>query len=385
MNVSFASLESELHGAASQISGGLDDFGPQDYLPGLRSLLAAMDADLKCTEIGRQFAIGVVVGTLAARLHTEHSWKQRPEYRKNVIRRPIVITGVPRTGTTALHKLLSVDPQFQGLERWIGESPQVRPPRESWESNPWFRMTKANLESFFAAMPEMRKAHDMVVDEVDECLEVLRQDFVSNRFGAALHVPSYDRWWWAQSELPSYRRYVEVLRLVGVDAGEKRWLLKNPGHVAEMDCLLQVLPDACVIQTHRDPVKAIPSICSLLHMSRRMFEGDAARADVLGMRETEYWARAMEKTARVRAERPDQFFDVDHRQFHREPMRVVRSIYDRFGLRLSAEAVRRMERWIAESPTSKHGEHRYDIADYGVTAAQVRERFAEYIERHSLG
>lgn len=384
MSTSFASMEAAMHAMASQMAGGLDDFGPSDYLPGLRTLLAAMDAELKCTEIGRQFAIGVVAGTLAARLHTEHSWKQRPEYRVAAISRPIVITGVPRTGTTALHKLLSVDPQFQGLERWIGESPQVRPARETWESNPCFQMTKANLEGFFAAMPEMRTAHDMVVDEVDECLEVLRQNFVSNRFGAALHVPSYDRWWWQQSELPSYRRYVEVLRLVGLDAGDKRWLLKNPGHVAEMDCLLEVLPDACVIQTHRDPVKAISSISSLLHMSRRMFEGDATRADVLGPREMEYWARAMEKTARVRAQRPDQFHDVDHREFHREPMRVVRGIYDRFSLTLSEETVRRMERWIAESPTSKHGEHRYDIADYGVTAAQVRERFADYIERHSL-
>jgi hypothetical protein len=384
MDGSFVALEAQMHAAATQLAGSLDDFGPPRYLDGLRQLLAAMDAELECTEIGRQFAMGTVVGTLVARLHTEHGWKQRPDHREVQIRKPLVITGVPRTGTTALHKLLSMDAQFQGLERWLTEAPQVRPPRESWASNSCFRTTVANLEAFFAAMPEMRKAHDMVADEVDECLEVTRQDFVSNRFGSSMHVPSYDRWHWARDELPSYRRYVDVLRLVGADEPGKRWLLKNPGHVAEIDCLLEVLPDACVIQTHRDPVKAIPSLCSTLHMARRMFEGDAARADVIGPRELDYWGRAMEKTARARARRAGQFFDVDHREFHHDPIRVVRAIYTRFDLDLSDETTRRMQQWIAASPTSRHGEHRYDIAHYGITAGQVRERFGDYIERHSL-
>ena len=92
----------------------------------------------------------------------------------------------------------------------------------------------------------------------------------------------------------------------------------------------------------------------------------------------------MENRARPRQVSPDQFFDVDHRQFHREPMRVVHGIYDRFGLSLSDEAAERMHRWVAASPTSKHGEHRYDIEDFGVTPAQVRRRFAEYIQRHGL-
>ena len=200
-----------------------------------------------------------------------------------------------------------------------------------------------------------------------------------------MHVPSYDRWFWQQDELPSYRRYVDVLRLVGADEPGKRWLLKNPGHVAEIDCLFEVMPDACVIQTHRDPVKAIPSLCSTLHMAQRMFEGDAVQPQSLGAREIEYWGQAMEKTARARERRPEQFHDVDHREFHRDPMRVVRGIYERFDLTLSDETARLMQRWIADSPTSRHGEHRYDIADYGITADQVRQRFADYIERHALG
>jgi Sulfotransferase family len=384
MTPDVATAEQQLHAAATQMSGGLTDFGPQDYLPGLRVLLDSMLRDMQFSEIGRQFGMGSIAGTLAARLHTQNSWKQRPDYRKVEIRRPLVITGIPRTGTTALHKLLSMDPQFQGLEHWLTEAPQPRPPREAWAAHPAFQASVAGLDTFFRIMPEMRLAHDIVADEVDECLEVLRQDFVSNRFASGMHVPSYERWFRAQDEAPSYRRFVDVLRLVGVDAPGQRWLLKNPGHVAQMDCLLAVLPDACVIQTHRDPVRAIPSLCSTLHMARRMFEGDAARADVIGAREVDYWSEAMAATARVRAARGHQFHDVHHRDFHREPMAVVRGIYERFDLTLSDETARRMQGWIDASPTTRHGEHRYRIEDYGITVDQVRARFADYVERHSI-
>jgi len=290
-----------------------------------------------------------------------------------------VITGIPRTGTTALHKLLSRDPQFQGLERWLTETPMIRPPRECWESYPAFRATVANLAAFFAAMPEMRKAHDMVADEPDECLEVLRQSFVSNRFGSSAFLPSYDLWFFGQSELGSYRRYVDVLRLIGAAEPDRRWLLKNPGHIAQIDALFAVLPDACVIQTHRDPVQAIPSLCSTLYMARRMFEGEATRAEIIGPRECCYWSHALRRTEEVRRSRPQQFFDVQHKDFVADPMGTVTGIYEHFDLELSASARERMGEWIAASPTSRHGEHRYRLEDFGITAAQLREEFGSFI------
>src|SRR5262245_6190983 len=178
----FEDLEAQLHRTAVEATGGLEDFGDTSYLTGLRLLLRAFDTDPQLTEMGRQFAYGTVLGTLTARLHAQHGWSKHPETLRQRIERPLVITGIPRTGTTALHKLLSMDPQFQGLERWLTETPMIRPPRERWETLPAFRATVSNLEAFFAAMPDMRKAHDMVADEPDECLEVLRQSFVSNRF-----------------------------------------------------------------------------------------------------------------------------------------------------------------------------------------------------------
>ena len=169
MQSTFAAMEDELHSMAVD-AAKLSDFGGWDYLPGLRSLLAAFDSDPKLTELGRQFALGNIVGTLTARLQAEKGWRERPDCRAIPIRRPLVITGIPRTGTTALHKLLSMDPQFQGLEHWLTETPMIRPARETWPANTAYQASVAGLEMYFKIMPDMRKAHDMVAGEVEECL-----------------------------------------------------------------------------------------------------------------------------------------------------------------------------------------------------------------------
>ena len=381
MNARFTELEGELHATASRMTG-LSDFGGPDYRPGLGELLRALDTDCRFSAAGRQLAHATVLGTLIARLHAEEGWKRHPECRVLVIRKPLIITGIPRTGTTALHKLLSMDHQFQGLEHWLSESPMMRPPRASWPDIPEYRASIAALESFFEVMPEMRTAHDIVADEVDECLEVLRQSFVTNRFASGMPVPSYDRWFRGQDERGSYRRYAQVLKLIGASEPEKRWLLKNPGHLAQLRALFEVFPDACIVQTHRDPVKALPSLCSTLLMSRRMFEGDAARAELIGPRECEYWGTAVEAAQAERDKRPRQFFDVDHGSVYRDPLGTVRAIYDFFGLALGETAEARMRGWIAENPPGKHGEHRYDVRAFGISAEDIGRRFAGYVSRH---
>lgn len=379
MSAPFVELEEDLHRDAARLTG-LSDFGATDYRVGLKVLLAALDSDPKLTLVGRQFAYGTLRSTLTARLHTQRGWTARPECLARSIHRPLVITGIPRTGTTALHKLLSMDAQFQGLEHWLTETPMVRPLRSTWAGHPAFEASVASLEAFFTMMPEMRKAHDIVAEEVDECLEVLRQSFVSNRFPSSVFLPSYDRWFLQQEETASYRRYADILRLVGAN-DDRRWLLKNPGHVAQIEALLTVFPDACVVQTHRDPVKAIPSLCSTLHMARRMFEGEAARPEVLGPRECAYWQRAVERTEQVRRLRPAQFCDVDHRRFHLDPLGIVREIYAHFDLTLSAQAERSMQGWIERDRARAQDEHRYTVEGYGVSEKQIRDAFAAYRER----
>jgi hypothetical protein len=376
----FATAAPWFHETAHALTG-LDDFGPEDYREGLDVLLRAMDSDVNFTPMGREFGAGTIIGTLCARLHAQAGWKRQPECLQQAIRRPLIITGIPRTGTTALHKLLSLDPQFQGLEHWLADTPMPRPPRPQWENNPHYQATVAGLDAFFQAVPEMRAAHEMTAHEVDECLEVLKQSFTSNRFSSGWHVPSYDSWFQQQDERASYRRYADVLRLVGT-GDQRRWLLKNPGHIAQLDVLLETFPDACIVQTHRDPVKALPSLCSVLAMAHKVLEGNGVRLSSIGRRECNYWSEAVERAAAVRERHsPRQFFDVDHRRFHSDPMQVVRELYGHFGLELDEQVTGTMRQWLDDHPANRLGEHRYTAAQFDLDPDEIRVAFRNYTQR----
>ena len=378
----FVESEEHLHQLACTMTG-LQDFGPATYRAGLKMLLKSLDADTRTTPMGREVAAGTIVGTLAARLYTQEGWRLHPHCLRRSIKAPLVITGIPRTGTTALHKLLSMDPQFQGLERWIADVPMPRPPRREWDSNPHYQRTVATLKAFFDAAPEMRAAHEMVADEVDECLELMKQEFTTNRFASGWYVPEYDRWFQKQNEGSSYDRFANMLRLIGAH-DDRTWLLKNPGHIAELNHLFEIFPDARVVHTHRDPAKALPSLCSVLAMSRRMLEGDAMQPHAIGPRECDYWLGAVTRAATVRATRPQQFFDVDHRRFHTQPLVVVRELYEYFGLTLDRDAESAMREWIAANPPNRLGEHRYTADQFGLSAASLHESFRDYMRTFGL-
>jgi hypothetical protein len=225
----------------------------------------------------------------------------------------------------------------------------------------------------------------MVADDVDECLEVLKQDFCSNFYGSTFRVPAYDRWWAAQDEMPSYRRYAAALRVIGADDA-RPWLLKNPGHIHSLGQLLAVFPDACIVQTHRDPAQALPSLCSLLAMARRLGEGGNVVPHEIGTREVANWHEAVTRAMAFREQAsPRQFLDVRHADFHRDPMGVVRRIYGHFGYVLRPEVERAMQERIRANPEGRHGEHRYTAQDFGWQPAAIRERFADYIQRYDLG
>ena len=372
-----------LHVVASKISG-LTDFGT-GYSEGLAVLLASMDRDPLFSPAGRELAWDAVVMTLVSRAIAEENWKQHPEWRDHKVKRPILITGLPRTGTTALHKLMGVDPQFQGIENWLTASPMPRPPREAWAANPGFQRAFRWLHQQHAESPDIAIAHNVVADELDEQLELQRQTFVSNRWACTWYAPSYDAWWQAQDDRPSFERELALMQLIGCHDPKRQWLLKNPGSISMLGYWLEAVPDVCVIQTHRDPVKAIASISSTLQHIHTSFEGaDAERSRrLLGPRELEKWRVMLEQGAPHRAAHEDRFFDVHHADFHADPMGTIGRIYDRFGLHLSAEAETRMVARIAENPEG-HGLHRYDLDSFGLSRDMVLERFQTYVDHYGI-
>jgi hypothetical protein len=261
-----------------------------------------------------------------------------------------------------------------------------RPPRETWSEHPLFRQMTAQLEARFAAAPEMRAAHDMAAEEVDECCGVQCQSFVSAMWASGWSAPTYHAWWQSQTERPAYRYHRRVLQLIGSNDRDKRWLLKNPPHLPNLDLLFETYPDARVIQTHRDPAKAVPSLCSLLWQAHMLVEEgrEAERARVMGHLQTANAVRAIRIAEPVRQAHREQILDVRHADLHRDPMSVIRRIYPFIGAELTPQVEAAMRERVAAAPEAVHGAHRYAATDYGLTEGEIREQFGDYVERFDL-
>lgn len=375
----FADACDRLHAlAAAQI--GSRDFGAGDYLPGLKALLQSMDYDPQFTERGRRIAWGALLTTLCSRGHAARGMRQAADLGSVPVSRPVVITGLHRTGTTALHKLMSVDSRFQGLQSWLAAAPMARPPRAEWENIPAFREAMRQLQGRFAGSPDLRAIHDMAADEVDECGGILFHGFTSLVWTVAWSAASYDAWWQTQSERPHYAYFKRVLQLIGSTEPDKRWLLKHPPHIANLDLLFATFPDALVIQTHRDPGKAIPSLCSLVMANHDLMEEGRRdqRGRLLGYRMTGWAARALRNAEPVRRSHSDRILDIRHADFHRAPMATMRQIYRFIGWDLALDVAEAMEQRVAARPEARHGEHRYKAIDFGLSEEEIREQFGSY-------
>lgn len=382
IDTNFVAAESQLHEQATQATG-LSDFGSDaEYREGLRTLLEAIDRE---TRFGgdehRQRIFDWIREILIGRLRSQHGWKETPACLKHRIERPIMITGLPRTGTTALHQLLAEDPQFQGHEYWLIDYPTVRPPRSEWETHPGYRHAVAKLDRMYAAQPKMKTAHLILPDAVYETIQLAKQSFWSMDISSMINVPSYERWLLAHDTTPDFQRYGNNLRLIGHLEPERRWLLKCPLSLFGIGGFIRAFPDAVVIQTHRNPVVSVGSGCSLAWMSRLFFEGPDSPREVAAKREYTLWGEGMRNAMRVRDANESRFHDVHFEDFCSRPMDVVRTIYAAAGATLSEPVEQRMLRWLEENPQGKHGEHKYNLQEFGMTEQDIREHFSEYMGR----
>ncbi len=187
-------LNSEAMLAASAARTGLTDFGDGSFREGLDRLLAGIRAlDLEPAFVqATAWRIGQSLDTRALAVK---GFKQRPQVLEKPIKEPIIIAGIVRSGTTALHLLMSLDPQFQGPEHWLTLYPMPRPPREQWSEIPEYRTEKASLDAYLEASPESAEDHMMTAEGIEESLFILAGSFASNMFPSMWHVPNYDAWY----------------------------------------------------------------------------------------------------------------------------------------------------------------------------------------------
>lgn len=368
----------ELHAAATKLVG-LDDFGSNDdnYLEALEVLLDSYRRDAGLTPLGSKMNRFFLRGALVARLLSESAWKQYPQHADVAIQRPIFVTGLVRTGTTALHRLLGADPAHQGLHLWLAEFPQPRPPRETWDENPFYRQLDEQFTRAHKDNPDYTGLHFMAAYELEECWQLLRQSLHSVSYETLAHLPTYSKWLSHQDWTPSYQRHRKNLQLIGLNDAEKRWVLKNPSHLFALDALMKTYPDAMVIQTHRPVETIMASMCSLAQHTAEGWSTNFSGPEI-GSDAMETWSRGLEQFNIARAKYDSaQFYDVQYRDLIADPMGTLADIYRHFGLPLTDEARKAMADIHAESQTGARApKHTYSLADYGLTAETVKDRFA---------
>jgi hypothetical protein len=362
---------------------GLDDFGADDFTDGLAVLLDSLAADARLTPRGARAQRALLRGVLAARLCSEAAWQANPGYTRVAIDRPVFITGLPRTGTTALHRLLAADPASQGLELWLAQVPQPRPPRETWRDNVVFQAVQAGFAQHHQSHPEFMGVHYMAADQVEECWQLLQQSMRSVSFETLAYVPGYSAWLREQDWTGAYRRHRRNLQMIGLHDAGKRWVLKNPSHLFALDALLAVYPDALVVQTHRAPRTAIASACSLAAQASAGWSA-AFTGTLIGRTQLDLWARGLARFTAERARHdPARFCDVRYDDLVADPAGTVEAVYGHFGLPLSgaaADAIRRLAAAAAAERAAGGTGHRYTLEEFGLTGQAVDERFAAYAQ-----
>lgn len=374
-----------LHDIAREETG-LSDFGDKDYLVGLRAVLEGFDHHCDLNELGKYAAPIKLTHMLKQRLLAEQAFKDRPEILDNKIEKPLVITGLVRTGSTALHYLMARDPNRQHLQYWLGENPQPRPPIEEWESNPNFQTSKSNLDMLYMASPELKAIHYMAADWPEECGHLMAQTFTDDYWQCGRYAPYYNEWYENADLVPTYRQHKKLLQLIGSNESEKPWLLKYPVHLKHLKSFLKVYPDAQVVWTHRDPSVVMSSYVSLIEGFRSISvePGSMNRNEIL-KEQMEIWAKGAERAMAIREEYPEaQFYDLQFEDFVSDSVGQVKKIYDHFDIEWTPECEQALKQWNVDNPQNKHGKHSHDKEALDISREQMLERFAAYIERFNV-
>lgn len=363
---------------------GLDDFGDGWFREPLRVLLPALHEEARLNPIGRMIAHGSLLKTLKERLWAQALFARHPEIRDRPLAAPIVIVGPMRSGTTRLHRLLAGDARFAHLRLYEALCPVPWPSSFARRRDPRIAYTARGWKALNWINPANAAVHPTGALEPDEELGLLENSLWGAQIEAQRRVPSYARWCEAQDATPAYAHLADLLRLTGWFRGEdpaKPWVLKTPQHMQDLAALLRVWPDARLIFTHRDPASVVGSGCSLA-WHQMVVQSDEVDPRWIGGEWLHKTAHRIDSCLSVRAGVPPaQQIDVSFEAMNRDWLGTMRAVYAFLDMDI-APAVAAMTGYVERAGREhRHATHRYDLADFGLDAAEVRARFAGYSAR----
>lgn len=362
---------------------GHDDFGGDAWRDGLVRLVTALDAEAGLSELGVLAVEAQVTRSLVNRLEVTRWLAEHPEVAGTPVERPMIVLGLPRTGTTLLSELLHRDPANRSLMRWEALSSVPPPVGDEMDTDPRVEAARADAAGMETLNPEFKAIHYEAPDGPTECVAVLAQDFKSLLWSVIANVGSYTTWLLDCDETSAYEYHHLVLSLLQSRA-PGRWALKTPHHCLAIDALLAQYPDARLIMTHRDPLTVVASTCSLARSLGSTFS-DRDHTEAFA---TTWPAVAQTIVERVMAWRDehgdDRFVDVGYDRLVADPVAAMREVYERFDEELSPQAEAGMRKYVTDHPRGEHGRHVYALDDVGLRAEELESRFGTYRARFDI-
>jgi len=363
-----------------ELGADFDDAVTQDSL---RRLLESLDGEAQLHPFGRAIIRESLVGALVTRLRLEQLSKQYPEISAMPVESPVFIAGLARTGTTLLHRLLGCERRLRPLLSWEGLTPAPPAKLSPGKPDPREKRARTAERALRYIAPEFFAIHPVQADGYEE--DVLLQDgsFMSPTVDATLPVPTYSAWLHAVDQRPMYRYFRRLVQLLlwqrpGIYLG------KTPHHLENLPALLEVFPGAKVIVTHRDPVRVVPSFCSMMAHSRRIFSNDVNVLDV-GRQFHAKQCKGVTDAMQARRALPEEaFIDVHYADLMADPMKEIRRIYDFLDFELRAETLEAMNVFRRQNPKDRRGVHRYRPEDFGLDREQLDRDFGPYCDHYGI-
>jgi hypothetical protein len=367
----------------AQRSVGLDSFDSDSFLDGLTVLLDDLNRGER-PDVGHARLRASIVKALADRLKTAAYLKGRPDLLDRPCERPVFVFGVPRTGTTLLSNLLAADPARRSPLAWEIDDPVPPPARAALFTDPRALAQIEAHRQMLAARPEVAKYYRTSPIYPNECMFFLAHDFKALMWEGRDKLPNYRDWLFHEADLrSSYRYHKRFLQLLQADA-PGIWNLKMPSHGLWLETLVETYPDARLVWTHRDPLAATGSFCSLMTLAPKM-SGGAIDYKWIG---ENYSFQAVEHAERILNTRAklgaDRIIDVHYADLMRDPIRTMRTLYRALGDALTPEAETAMQAWLDDNPQEKFGRHEYRLAEYGLTPEGLRPRFERYLSQYAV-
>lgn len=370
---------------------GLSDFGDMEFLTRLEILCKSWDADAGLNNLGRMNLRSKLLQFTQSRLLIADVLKRHPEIHEVQIKAPIIVAGLPRSGTTHLLNLMAADTRLRSLPLWESYEPVPMPgePVSRDESDPRYQRCEQQWQTMQTTLPHMAAMHPMNPNHIHEELELMGPNFASYNFEWLNASEAWRDHYYATDQTPHYEYMKTVLKILtwqdGDDGSNTRWVLKCPQHMEQLPVLKQVFPDATVAITHRDPVSVIQSTVTMLAYGQRMSRYSIEPESIL-----QYWHDRIRSLLKACVRDRDcwpesQSIDVLFHEFMADDMAMIERIYDKAGLALTTQARDQLADFIDRHPRGKYGQVIYDLAgQFGAEPAQLRRDFDFYFNAFAV-